>query len=84
MREIPPALRGFNLTIANLKNIRDSLAGAFLLNVIHIPGAIRLRKYGVLKEKFEIPDWQFEKRIKRHEKVRAEVTTPLFIYDFDQ
>ena len=75
---------GVNIKEASLQTVRDALAGAFLLNVIHIPGAIRLRKYGVLKEKSEIPDWQFEERIKRHEKVRAEVTTPLFIYDFDQ
>ena len=75
---------GFNLTKANLKNVRDSLAGAFLLNAIHIPGAIRLRKYGVFKEKWQIPTWDFEDRIKRHEYAIGEVTTPIFVYDSDQ
>lgn len=39
---------GFNIEQANLKNARNALAGAFILNVRHIPGALRLFEYGVL------------------------------------
>ena len=74
----------FNLRKANLRNVRDSLAGAFLLNVIHIPGTIRLRNYGVIKEKYEVPDWQFEEQVKKHKRVLAVASTPIFIYDFEQ
>jgi len=34
---------------ANLKTVRDALAGAFLLNVIHEPAALQLFDYGLLK-----------------------------------
>lgn len=74
----------FNLTKANLKNVRDSIAGAFLLNAIHIPGAIRLHKYGVYKEKLENLTWDFEERINNHEYAIGETTTSIFIYDYDQ
>lgn len=74
----------FNLTKANLKNVRDSMAGAFLLNAIHIPGAIRLHEYGVYKENGDLLTWDFEELIKRHEYVNGEATTPIFIYDYDQ
>lgn len=40
---------GLNIKKANLKNARDALAGAFLLNVIHVPAALRLFKYHILK-----------------------------------
>jgi hypothetical protein len=38
-----------NLPKANLKNVRDALAGAFLLNIIHEPAALQLFEYGLLK-----------------------------------
>ena len=38
-----------NIEKANLKNTRDALAGAFLLNVIHEPSFRRLFESGVLK-----------------------------------
>jgi len=38
-----------NLKKANLETVRDALAGAFLLNVIHEPAALRLFDYGLLK-----------------------------------
>lgn len=41
-----------NFTKANLKNVRDSLAGAFLLNVVHKPAILRLYEYGVAKYKY--------------------------------
>jgi hypothetical protein len=34
---------------ANLRNTRDSLAGAFLLNIIHVPAYLRLIEYRVVK-----------------------------------
>jgi hypothetical protein len=34
----------FNFSKATLKTARDALAGAFLLNVIHIPAAVRLMR----------------------------------------
>jgi hypothetical protein len=34
---------------ANLRTVRDALAGAFLLNVIHEPAALQLFEYGLLK-----------------------------------
>ena len=34
---------------AKLKTVRDALAGAFLLNVIHVPASERLFDYGLLK-----------------------------------
>jgi len=37
-----------NFKTANLKNTRDALAGAFLLNAIHIPSAIRMYRYGII------------------------------------
>jgi hypothetical protein len=42
----------FNLKKANLETVRDALAGAFLLNVIHEPAALRLFDYGLLKPKY--------------------------------
>jgi hypothetical protein len=41
-----------NLKKANLETVRDALAGAFLLNVIHEPAALRLFKYGLLKPNY--------------------------------
>jgi hypothetical protein len=38
-----------NLKKANLETIRNALAGAFLLNVIHEPAALQLFDYGLLK-----------------------------------
>ena len=39
----------FNIQKANLRNTRDALAAAFLLNVSHKPGALRLYDYSVMK-----------------------------------
>jgi len=43
---------GVNIREANLHNTRDALAGAFLLNVIHIPSALRLFDRGILKVEY--------------------------------
>ncbi|MGD0994932.1 MAG: hypothetical protein ABR909_05345 [Candidatus Bathyarchaeia archaeon] len=42
-----------NLKKANLKNVRDALAGAFLLNVIHKPAKNRLFKYRLIEPKYQ-------------------------------
>jgi hypothetical protein len=42
-----------NFDKANLKNARDALAGAFLLNVIHKPASERLFKYHLLTPKYQ-------------------------------
>ncbi|MCL4430344.1 MAG: hypothetical protein M1167_06285 [Chloroflexi bacterium] len=42
-----------NLKKANLKNVRDALAGAFLLNAIHKPASKRLFEYHMLKPKYQ-------------------------------
>jgi hypothetical protein len=41
-----------NLKKANLETVRDALAGAFLLNVIHEPAALRLFDFGLLKPNY--------------------------------
>lgn len=38
-----------NFGKATLQNTRDALAGAFLLNIIHVPAYLRLMEYGVVK-----------------------------------
>jgi hypothetical protein len=40
---------GLNLKQANLRNTRDALAGAFLLNVVHTPSALRLNEYNLIR-----------------------------------
>lgn len=41
-----------NFKKANLKSVKDALAGAFLLNVVHKPAILRLFEYGVAKSKY--------------------------------
>jgi hypothetical protein len=82
-----------NLEKATLQNTRDALAAAFLLNVTHIPGAWRLYKYGILKiesyydvknvRRTLAPDI-VERCIKRKEKFEGFLSTPIFIYDYNQ
>lgn len=43
---------GVNIKEATLQNTLNALAGAFLLNVIHTPSALRLFSYGVLRIEF--------------------------------
>lgn len=75
---------GFNIEKANLQNTRDALAAAFLLNVIHIPGTLRLREYGVLNIGEPPGDWMLEKWIKNKERFLGFVATPIFVYNYDQ
>ena len=44
-----------NFYRANLVNTRDALAAAFLLNVRHISGAVRLSEYGFMKAEIRTP-----------------------------
>jgi len=84
---------GFNIKEANLKNARDAVAGAFLLNVIHVPAALRLFKYGILKvgahyefQRIYIPPTpqMVENWIESKRKFEGSVSTPIFIYDYNQ
>jgi hypothetical protein len=82
---------------ANLKNARDSLAGAFLLNVIHEPASLRLFNYGLLKPKYQprtiwattYDTFKGHKMSTEHPKGKQvedafTVETSLFIYDFEK
>jgi hypothetical protein len=79
---------------ATLKQTRDALAGAFLLNVIHEPASLRLFDYGLLKPKygqegFEIIYPTFKSHDIYPETPKGElenpftIETPLFIYDYE-
>ena len=74
---------GVNLKEANLQTARDALAGAFLLNVIHIPGTLRLLKLGFL-DLGEIPDWQTEEWIRKGTSFYGSISTPVFFYDYEK
>jgi len=89
---------GINIKEASLKNARDALAGAFLLNVRHIPSGVRLYEHGVLKTGYI--EWRIvagglhpdpfnpESVRKILEKKEIEspffVETPVFIYKYNQ
>lgn len=74
-----------NLKKANLRNLRDALAGAFILNVVHVPALFRLNEYGALKPKYgsnKFAKTELE-AVTNNSKPYATVETNLFIYDFD-
>lgn len=78
-----------NFEEANLKNTRNALAGAFLLNIIHVPAYVRLIKYDVIKDsmrKWSFPlkaGWQegFMNLAKKGKRFGV-AETPLFSYDY--
>lgn len=88
-----------NIEKANLLNTLDALAGAFLLNVIHIPAAIRMYKYGIIEPSVPQafrdiaigPAYRFslapEKKLKnyyeKHRRFLGIVETPLFLYNHE-
>ncbi len=84
-----------NLTKANLRNVRDALAGAFLLNVIFEPATYRLFKYGLVKQKYQTDGYEkiptFVRGMSREPKYEAFsgcineylIETPLFIYEYE-
>jgi len=87
---------GKNIENANLKNTRDALAGAFLLNVIHIPAALRLFRYGVTKTDYTgrgigviavdtgLGETGLQQILKKQRKYPLFVETSVFKYDYGQ
>lgn len=83
---------GINLEKANLKNTRDALAAAFLLNAIHKPGALRLFDYGLIKDKLlhkELilsPSYRkmFKDILDNRQEYPVFAETPVFMYDYEQ
>jgi hypothetical protein len=87
-----------NLKKANLKNVRDALAGAFLLNVIHKPAKDRLFKLHLIEPKyqqgtsyFEVYNDKFgdqEMYPKRDPRINYKnpftIETPIFLYDYEE
>ncbi|MCW4022950.1 MAG: hypothetical protein NWF02_07325 [Candidatus Bathyarchaeota archaeon] len=71
--------------LANLQIVRDALAGAFILNVVHKPVIQRLNKYGLLKPRYGsnpvhpqiIEAWV------NHSKPCATIETEIFFYDYE-
>ncbi len=85
-----------SLKKANLQNVRDALAGAFLLNVIHAPSSRRLFKYGLIKPKYP-PEHKWENTdsinaesicSQEHPTVKFHgpflVETSIFIHDYQE
>lgn len=86
---------GINYRKATLQNVRNALAGAFLLNAIHIPSAVRLARSGIVKPCYEnihiynklyigpvplvIEDW-----LKKERGFWGFVETPLFICNLEE
>lgn len=65
--------------------MRNALAGAFILNVVHIPALFRLREYKLLKSNVTsvlLSKYELE-LCTNNSKPNALVETNLFIYDFD-
>lgn len=75
-----------NIWNANLKNARDFLACAFLLNVIHKPAVFRLNEYGLLKPKLGPKPFKRKdlEKILKNSKPCATVETTLFFYDYEK
>ena len=87
-----------NFKEAKLITVRDALAGAFLLNVIHEPSALRLFDYGLLKPNYPQGTTFFEPifdpfRGKQHQERPPNckpiedaytMETSLFAYDYEK
>ncbi len=88
-----------NFAKANFKNVRDALAGAFLINVVNKPAILRLYEYGVAKKKYH--EVIVEYKINEYDLVKPNmeimnkilkdtiyppllIETPLFIFDFEK
>lgn len=89
---------GSNIEKANLNNTTNALAGAFLLNVIHIPAAIRMYANGMIKPSTPVfsrivrgpaqtyylaPKEKLKQYYKKHKHFLGNVETPLFIYSHE-
>ena len=75
-----------NLKKANLKNTRDALAGAFILNAVHKPSIFRLHKYGLLKMRYGVllNDNQLKDQLTNNQTPPGLIETNLFIYDYEE
>jgi hypothetical protein len=81
-----------NFRKATLQNTRDALAGAFLLNVIHIPAYVRLMEYRVVKPQSGYGIFTFSEGWKEKFKENwidkrrsiGLLETPIFIYDYQK
>lgn len=74
-----------NLKKANLRNSMRALAGAFLLNVVHIPAAFRLYEFGLMAFEYGcVPPANLKQILENKQIYPAFVETPLFIYSYDQ
>jgi hypothetical protein len=75
-----------NFEKATLRNTRDALAAAFLLNMVHIPSAVRLCEFGLVTENNEIvTDRDGFRDILINNKAGGFsflIETPIFRYDF--
>lgn len=88
-----------NIEKANLLNTVNALAGAFLLNAIHIPAAIRMYKYGIIKpgvrqafrgivmgpapKFYPVPEKKLKDFYERHGHFLGIVETSLFVYNHE-
>jgi hypothetical protein len=87
-----------NFKDAKLETVRDALAGAFLLNVVHVPASERLSDYGLLKpnyvqgETIEQPIYDTFRGRKQHPERPSykpiedafTIETSLFLYDYEE
>jgi hypothetical protein len=83
-----------NFKKANLENVRDALAAAFLINVVHIPAYIMLMEYRLVTPQasgtsfgyFTLKgNWKDSvKRLISKGKRFGLITTPLFSYDYQE
>lgn len=61
-----------------------------MLNVIHVPSALRLAEYGLVKSRFTLKSLgesdleTFERNLEKGREYWGFVETPLFIYDYEQ
>jgi hypothetical protein len=78
---------GENFEKATLEVTRNGLAGAFLLNAMHVPGAFRLCEYGLVKDLVgnTVVDCKDLKRILDEKgQIYYYAETSLFVYNFNQ
>lgn len=85
-----------NVEKANLKNTRDALAAAFLLNVIHYSAILRLYDHSLLlfpipaskirkiDGTMSIPRHKLENYLNKKLKFDGEIETDLFLYCYNQ
>jgi hypothetical protein len=76
-----------NLSKATLKTARDTLAAAFLLNVVHIPAARRLCEFGLVRDyggEITLGCAMFEKFLIEKKNPWNSVETPLFVFLYHQ